>query len=647
MRYLIVGLAVIAVCTAAVAAPEGGTGAAAPETTGPLALDAGAFVYVDGKVQDLIPRPRVVDGQLFVPLRPVAEALGITSHWLPDRGVVQLTHGQRTLTLRRSQLVVTSEATLVALRRLTDLCGADLEWDPERRVALVTTPPARLRTEPVTAPAYEAPPTPAQTAPTEVTPREVTPPQTAPTEVTPTEVAPAAPTVPPSTAPAAPGVDTAEPPAAPAAIRLSPDAAEIIAKDPGGYHGVAAAPDGGNLAMAVRSGDGEAVWFNGRIGPRYDRIRSLAVAPGGRNMAYIAQQGETFFVVRDGRLGPAYQEVLPWSLQYSPGGTRLAYFAERNLMFFSVVNGVEGRPYEMIVSKTVQFSPNGKRYAYAARRAGKWFVVVDGREGPAYDGVSLPVFSANSAHLGYRARRGDVVFAVVDGSEHRPYLDMHSLTFSPDSEHVAYAARVGDAWSVIRDGNASARYQFVGEGSLSYSPDSSHLAFAAKSDDRWHPVVDGQVGPGYAAIDAPVLCMDNGRTAYVAREAAGATVVVGGARGSSYVDITDLQLAPGGSRVAYCAAVAVPPAQPRQRVVIDGRPGPAYDWVRPPVFSADGAHVAYLAMRDIQVVLVLDGEERLALDWAPQEAPAFDEAGTLRYTASADGKIQRFALETE
>ncbi len=630
MRYLIVALAVVAICTVAVAAPEGGTGATQPETTGPLRLDADAFLYIDGKVQDLIPRPRVVDGQLFVPLRPVAEALGITSHWLPDRGVVQLTHGQRTLTLRRSQLVVTSEATLVALRKLTDLCGADLEWDPARRVALVTTPPARLRTEPVTAPQFGEPE--AGTG----EPAQTTPSQTAPAETT-----PAADTQPP-----APAVDTVEPPTAPAPIRLSPDAAEIIAKDPGGYHDVAAAPDGGNLAMSVRSGDGEAVWFNGKIGPRYHRIRGLAVARGGKNMAYIAQQGETFFVVRDGRPGPAYQEVLPWSLRYSPGGTRLSYFAERDLMFFSVVNGVEGRPYEMIVSKTVQFSPNGKHYAYAARRAGKWFVVVDGREGPAYDGVSLPVFSANSAHLGYRARRGDVVFAVVDGREDKPYLDMHSLTFSPDSEHVAYAARVGDTWSVVRDGTASDRYQFVGEGSLSYSPDSVHLAFAAKSDDRWHPVVDGRVGPGYEAIEAPVLCMNSGRTAYVAREATGATVVVGASRGSSYVGISGLQLSPDGSRIAYCASVAVPPAQPRQRVVIDGRPGPAYDWVRPPVFSADGAHVAYLAMRDIQVVLVLDGEERLTLDWAPQEAPAFDEAGTLRYTASADGKIQRFALET-
>ena len=109
---------------------------AAPPLPAPLeslaedAVTAEAFVYIDGAVQNLIPRPTVIDGQLYVPMRPVAEALGITSRWLPDKGIVQLDYGRRTLTLRRSQLVVTAEATLVPLRRLTDLVGAELKWTP-------------------------------------------------------------------------------------------------------------------------------------------------------------------------------------------------------------------------------------------------------------------------------------------------------------------------------------------------------------------------------------------------------------------------------------------------------------------------------------------------------------------------------------
>jgi len=646
MRYAIAILAILTIGIAAWAAPQAPS---EPDAAAPEMAEAEAFVYIDGIVQNLIPRPTVIDGQLYVPMRPVAEALGIVGRWLPDKGTVQLDYGQRTLTLRRSQLVVTAQATLVPLRRLTDLVGAELKWDAKKRVALVTRK-ARLAAEP-TAPTTAGATKPEQpgarpapeTGPAQPAAGPTPAPQTRPQPAR--KPAPATRPTQPQGKPVpdqgGPKTDSARSGATPKAtgqqLRVLTD---TIAADPGGHRDVAASPDGTNLAMSVRHGNGQAVWFDGRVGPRYDRIRALAVAPGGRHYAYIAQKGERSVVVRDGCESPAYDEALAWSLNYSPGGRRLTYLAHRNLRFFAVIDGHEGRGYDVLVSEKVQFSPNGWRCAYAARRDGMWYMVIDGHESPAYDGLGLPVFSPDSEHVAYRARRGDVVFAVVDGQECDPYLDLHSVSFSPDTQRLAYAARVGDKWTLVRNGTRSGQYQYIAPDSLSYSSDGLHCAFAAKISGRWHPVADDEVGPAYDAVEQTAINSE-GRLAYVARKGGRAVAVIGGARSREYADIAGLRYSPDGSRHAYRASLSIPPEQPTQQMVIDGEAGPVCEWVRPAVFSPDGRHVAYLARVNGRTQLIVDGEKRLTFTWVPPTDPAFDDEGNLFYVGARFCEIQR------
>jgi hypothetical protein len=80
--------------------------------------------------------------------------------------------------------------------------------------------------------------------------------------------------------------------------------------------------------------------------------------------------------------------------------------------------------------------------------------------------------------------------------------------------------------------------------------------------------------------------------------------------------------------------------------VIDGQEGPSYDmvlgtlynWADPPRFSPDSQHVAYMAIHDNQLYMIVDGKEG-----DPYEAfgllPVFSEnSQRLAYSAGGEGK---------
>ena len=101
----------------------------------------------------------------------------------------------------------------------------------------------------------------------------------------------------------------------------------------------------------------------------------------------------------------------------------------------------------------------------------------------------------------------------------------------------------------------------------------------------------------------------------------------------------DVIFSPTGNRVAYTvrleipSTAGVPGAFAGSYAVIDGEPGPVLRSLSPPVFSPDGAHVAYTGEEGQRTVLFLDGDIR-----HPRRVvypPSFGRGGRWAYVESS------------
>ncbi len=83
-----------------------------------------------------------------------------------------------------------------------------------------------------------------------------------------------------------------------------------------------------------------------------------------------------------------------------------------------------------------------------------------------------------------------------------------------------------------------------------------------------------------------------------------------------------------GKHVAYRARKGK-----RWFIVLDGKEGKGYDFVRRPKFSNDGKHLAYIAVKNKKYFIVLDGVEGKTYTWT--DFPYFSKDGKhITYVAS-------------
>ena len=74
---------------------------------------------------------------------------------------------------------------------------------------------------------------------------------------------------------------------------------------------------------------------------------------------------------------------------------------------------------------------------------------------------------------------------------------------------------------------------------------------------------------------------------------------------------------------------------------MDGTPGPALDAVDDPVFSEDGSHLAYWARQGAKQRVVLDGAPGPEYDEVIRGGPAFRADGKLEFLAIQQGILYR------
>jgi hypothetical protein len=378
-------------------------------------------------------------------------------------------------------------------------------------------------------------------------------------------------------------------------------------------------PDRRQRVEVIEDGSRQFVTIDGRRAAGYRAIAawSMAFSADGRHIAYAARTNGHWAVVHQGRPGPAWDGI--GEIVLSSSG-RLAYAAERDGSWRVIVDGQAGPRFDAILAGTLRFSRDGRRSAYVGRDRRGVRAVVDGRAGPRFDGIGQLAISEDGARVAYAARRGDDAHVVVDGVIGPPWRAVSALALSPTGGRVAHGAFDGRDWRVIVDGEPGAAVDAVY--AILFRADGRHVAWVAGVDDVDVVVLDGEPVAAEARIRPETL----------------AFAPVGAAMPDTRPGLACVVPTPGGG----------------ERVVIDGTPGPVYDQIDRPVWSADGRRLGHAARRGDVWLAVVDGRElpggsRVT---APVFSPDGRRVAYLARRGSAwfvvvDGRDHRFDLVLE
>ena len=442
--------------------------------------------------------------------------------------------------------------------------------------------------------------------------------------------------------------------------------------------------------------------------PTTIRPNSIVVSPDGNHTAFVQQEDGKQVVVLDGKHGPLFdyikspwhernvsdlaKQVLPPSEQnpglfFSPDGKRLAYvvgewrhpgpinWREARVAF--VVDGHTGTFYDEI--REPVFSPDSLHYAYAARKGDRWCIVHDGREGQWHDNVGLPVFSPNGHHLAYSASDRKQLRLIRDGREENPALFtagdyLGNIVYSPDSKRLLYL--LGREISVSRlvvDGKE--RQEFGGVQEALFSPQGQVVLVNSNNQI----LVDGQYLDGAQYI-AALQFMPGDRLTYYAQlngirgiqidhdylprtqeparyaqnhisrvqflpHAQRVIFSHGGGRWATVEQVDSItttgRSALGGAKLFYRV---VHQAMDNQRSFSNREEGRIFTTMHDVRFSPDDRHLAYIADRANQTILVIDGHEE-QLDYPVLRSQVQGTTGRQMIYFDAPDRFHYFELQ--
>ncbi len=284
-------------------------------------------------------------------------------------------------------------------------------------------------------------------------------------------------------------------------------------------------------------------------------------------------------------------------------GRQVAYRAIANGKMYVVVNGAK-QPEYATVAEGLQFSPSGK-IAYRATNGSQWFVVVGGQPGPACQAVGVPVFSHDGSKFAYEGTRGlggrndsTACTVYVNGAKEGDWAATGKPFFSGDGSTVAHSVRIGKAGTATVAFRTAEAMVIAGKSGTEYdqvsnpyfAPKGKMMAFKFRNEYTWTMVVDGKSQDSSSDIGDAVFSPDGKNIAYFSGERGKYTVVVNGKKGPTYPQVSELIWSPDNKTLAFIVRDAT---KGGEYIVLGDRKSEVYGRVYPPVFSADGAHVAF------------------------------------------------------
>lgn len=228
-----------------------------------------------------------------------------------------------------------------------------------------------------------------------------------------------------------------------------------------------------------------------------------------------------------------------------------------------------------------RFSKDGRHVAFVAVKDGRHAVFLDGRQGKPYENAWRLVFGEGRAGLAFVATKDGKALVVVDGEEGASYDEVGSVRFAPDGR-VVYSATRGQQWFLVV-GTRATLVPGTGDPSPELSADGQRVVFA-----------ELQPSTGKTHLKACTL------------ELAGCS------QGAGYDDLLALKVDASRRRLAFLVGSGGKQAIGQvslDQPGLEEKLGSWYDEI--PLFSLSdgGGHLAFLAGRGEERVLVKDGVE--------------------------------------
>ena len=319
---------------------------------------------------------------------------------------------------------------------------------------------------------------------------------------------------------------------------------------------------------------------------------------------------------------------------------------------YLVIDGVKTPVYEDIARDHIVFSADSRHVAYPVRQDGRWKVVVDGTApsvpstvGPECDGImsgSLK-FSDDGRHVMYVGKVGEVARLFVD-HQPKPGCDgCREAALSGGAGRHACWVKSGTGLKLIVEGDSVAWWPKTYPGVLRFAPDGRTWGYVGIRGDSCFAMLEHDTVAVGTDAAGPRFSGDGGKAVFAAKQQGHWVVIANGIPDEPGFDMigTGPYFNADGSRLLYRGRIG----REKSQIVVDGIRGPVYDGGEDPVFSPDGHHYGYLAIRGKKWVAVFDGQESPEYDGMASGSIAFNSDGTRSAYVAAVGKQWQVILD--
>ena len=319
---------------------------------------------------------------------------------------------------------------------------------------------------------------------------------------------------------------------------------------------------------------------------------------------------------------------------------------------YLVIDGVKTPVYEDIARDHIVFSADSRHVAYPVRQDGRWKVVVDGTApsvpstvGPECDGImsgSLK-FSDDGRHVMYVGKVGEVARLYVD-HQPKPGCDgCREAAVSGGAGRHACWVKSGTGLKLIVEGDSVAWWPKTYPGVLRFAPDGRTWGYVGIRGDSCFAMLEHDTVAVGTDAAGPRFSGDGRKAVFAAKQQGHWVVIVDGVPDEPGFDMigTGPYFNADGSRLLYRGRIG----REKSQIVVDGIRGPVYDGGEDPVFSPDGHHYGYLAIRGKKWVAVLDGQESPEYDGMASGSIAFNSDATRSAYVAAVGKQWQVILD--
>jgi len=319
---------------------------------------------------------------------------------------------------------------------------------------------------------------------------------------------------------------------------------------------------------------------------------------------------------------------------------------------YLVIDGVKTAVYEDIARDHIVFSADSRRVAYPVRQDGRWKVVVDGTTpsvpstvGPDCDGIlsgSLK-FSEDGQHVMYVGKVGEAARLFVD-HDPKPACDgCREAALSGGAGRYACWVTSGPGLKLIVDGDSVASWPKTYPGVLRFAPGGRTWGYVGIGGDSCFAMLEHDTVAVGTDAAGPRFSGDGGKAVFAIKQQGRWTVIADGVPDEPGFEMigTGPYFNADGSRILYRGRID----RQKSQIVVDGTRGTVYDGGEDPVFSPDGQHYGYLAIRGTKWVAVLDGQEGPEYDGMASGSIAFNADGTRSAYVAGVGKQWQVVLD--